>query len=232
MPLWEKHQIAELEPHIERTVQMIVQLFPTWLADQRPVNDAPDAVGDFKYKMFHLVGNNLKALGLTSQLEELEKYTKQAIRQAETFAEANQLIRDTRAWLDQHIDALRLTRVAEIRGLKDVGKKFSARLQGMSRRIEMKEISTLRVQLNEFLNQLQEAESNLTKRAFRLWNSKINTEEELDKYIDEVDSLIRAFEGCETDVEDLRIMKQALQAYKFYYNQLCDDNLSWQEFAS
>jgi hypothetical protein len=232
MPLWEKHQIAELEPHIERTVQMIVQLFPTWLADQRPVNDAPDAVGDFKYKMFHLVGNNLKALGLTSQLEELEKHTKQAIRQAETFAEANQLIRDTRAWLDQHIDALRLTRVAEIRGLKDVGKKFSARLQGMSRRIEMKEISTLRVQLNEFLTQLQEAESNLTKRAFRLWNSKISTEEELDKYIDEVDSLIRAFEGCETDVEDLRIMKQALQAYKFYYNQLCDDNLSWQEFAS
>ena len=231
-PLWEKYQIEELEPHIERTAQMIVQIFPTWLAQQRPTNDTPEAVGDFKHKMLRLVGSNLNKLGLTALSEELERHTKHVIRQAETIAEANQLVRDIHSWLDQHADALRLMRVAEIRGLRDVGKKFSAKLQGMSRRIEMNEISALRAQLADFLVKLQEAESSLKKRASRLWNSKISTEEELDVHIEEVESLISAFEGCEIDVDDLRVMKRALQAYKRYYNQLHDNSLSWREFES
>ena len=231
-PLWEKYQIEELEPHIERTAQMIVQIFPTWLAQQRPTNDTPEAVGDFKHKMLRLIGSNLNKLGLTALSEELERHTKHVIRQAETIAEANQLIRDIHSWLDQHTDALRLMRVAEIRGLRDVGKKFSGKLQGMSRRIEMNEISALRAQLADFLDKLQEAESSLKKRASRLWNSKISTEEELDVHIEEVESLISAFEGCEIDLDDLSVMKRALQAYKRYYNQLRDNSLSWREFKS
>jgi len=169
---------------------------------------------------------------LNALSEELKRHTKQMIRQAETIAEANQLLRDVRSWLDQHADASRLMRVAEIRGLRDVGKKFSANLQGISRQIEMNEISTLRIQLADFLIKLQEAESSLTKRASRLWDSKISTEEELNVHIEEVESLINAFEGCEIDVDDLRIMKRALQAYKRYYNQLHDNSLSWREFES
>ncbi len=231
-PLWEKYQIEELEPHLERTAQMVVQIFPIWLAEQRPTSDSPEAVGDFKHKMLRLLGSNLNKLGLTALLEELEHHTKHVIRQAETIAEANQLVRDIRSWLDQHVDALRLKRVAEIRGLRDVGKKFSAKLQGMSRRIEMNEIFDLRTNLSDFLVKLQEAESILTERASRLWNSKISTEEELNVHIEEIESLINAFEGCEIDIDDLRIMKRALQAYKRYYNQLHDNSLSWQEFES
>lgn len=229
---WEKHQIEELEPHIERTAQMIVQIFPIWLSGQRPMNDSPESVGDFKHKMLRLLGSNLNKLGLTALSEELERHTKYVIRQAETIAEANQLLRDVRSWLDQHADALRLTRIAEIRGLRDVGKKFSAKLQGVSRRIEINEISTLRTNLSEFIAKLQEAESSLTKRASSLWNSKIHTEEELDIHIEEIGYLVSAFEGCEIDVDDLRIMKRALQAYKGYYNQIDDNTLSWQKFES
>ena len=123
-------------------------------------------------------------------------------------------------------------RVAEIRGLRDVGKNFSAKLQGMYLRIEMNEISDIRTNLSDFMVKLQKAESSLKERASRLWNSKINTEEELNVHIDEVESLINAFEGCEIDVDDLRIMKRALQAYKRYYNQLHDNSLSWREFES
>ena len=232
LPLWEKHQIEELEPHIERTAQMIVQIFPIWLTEQRPANNSPEAVGDFKHKMLRLLSSNLDKLGLTALSEKLEIHTKHVIRQAGTIAEANQLVRNTRSWLDQHADALRLMRVAEIRGLRDVGKKYSAKLQGMSRRIEMNEISTLRTQLAVFLAKLQEAEASLTKRASRIWDSKIGTEEKLDEHIEEVEFLISAFEGCEIDVDDLRIMNRALQAYKRYYNQLHDNRLSWREFES
>ena len=231
-PLWTKHQIEELQPHIERATQMIIQVFQRWLTQQRPPNDSPEAVGDFKHKMLRLVGGNLKKLGLTAQWEELEHYTTRLIRHAETAAEANQLLRDVRSWLEQHANALRIVRVAEIRGLRDIGKKFSAKLQGMSQRIEMAEISTLRAQLAEFLAKLQNAESNLMKRASRLWNSKLRTKEELDGYLEEVEFLTTAFEGCEIDVQDLRFMKRVLQAYKRYYNQLQDERLTWREFES
>ena len=230
LPLWEKHQIEELEPHIELITQMIVQVYPIWISEQRPDNNTPEAVGDFKHKMLRLVGSNLNRLGLTALSEELEAHTKHVIRRAETIAEASQLVRDTQSWLDQHADALRLMRVAEIRGLRDVGKKFSTKLQGISRRVEMNQLSLLRTQLVDFLAKLQEAETGLTKRASCLWNSNIRKEEELDEYIEEVDFLISAFEGCTIDVDDLRIMKRALYAYKRYCDQLNDDQLSWSEF--
>jgi len=230
LPLWEKNQIEELEPHIEFIIQLIVQVFPIWLSGQSPDNNTPDAVGDFKHKMLRLVGSNLNRLGLTALSEELELHTKLVIRQAETIAEANQLVRDVRSWLDQHIDALRIMRVAEIRGLRDVGKKFSTKLQGISRRIKMDQVSALRTELADFLGKLQKAETSLVKRASRLWNSKIRNGKELDEYIEEVDFLISVFEGCTIDVDDIRVMKRALYAYKRYYDQLNDDSLSWSDF--
>ena len=229
-PVWERYQIEELEPDIDRTVQMVVQVFSDWLAEQRPANDSPEAVGDFKHKMLRLLGGNLSKLGLDSLLEELERHTQEVMRRAETIAEANRLIRDVNSWLNQHVDVQRLTHVAEIRGLKDVGKNFSEKLQKMSRRINMSEISTSRNKLVEFLGELHNVESSLTERASRLWDSTINTEEDLNVLIEEVESLISAYEGCEIDVEDFRIMKRLLREYKGYYRQLQDDNLSWREF--
>jgi len=232
MPLWEKHQIEELDPHIERAAQLIMQIFPTWLAGQRPANDTPEAVGEFKHKMLRLVGGNLNKIGFSTIPKELERHTKQAIKKAETIAEANQLIRDVRSWIDQNSNALRLIRVAKIRGLKEVGKTFSAKLQEMSRRIEMDEIASLRIQLTDFLTQLKEAESALINRATRIWDSKINSETDIDQHLEEVEALIRAFEGCDADVDDFLIMKKALQTYKRYYSQLNKNNLSWPEFNS
>lgn len=230
--LWEKHQIEELEPHIERATQLIVQIFPIWITGQRPVNNTPEAVGDFKHVMLRKIRGNLIKLGLTELSDELEQHTRRAIKQAETIAEANQLIRDVRSWIDSNVDALRLARVAKIRGLKDVGRAFSSRLQGMSRRIKMEEITSVRTQLVSFLSQLKEAESVLTDRAARIWDSKITTEKDLEQHLDEIDLLIRAFEGCDKDIDDFLVMKSALQDFKRYYSRLNDKKLSWIEWNS
>lgn len=231
-PFWEKHQIEELDPHIEHETQFIVQIFPDWLAGQRPVNDTPEAVGEFKHVMLRLVQGNLKQLGLTSLSEDLELHTKKAIRKATTIAEANQLIRDVDSWVDLHGDALRIIRIASIRGLKEVGRTFSSKLQGMARRVEMEEITALRTRLANFLKQLKESETVMTNRAARIWNSKIATETDLDHYLDEIEFLIRAFEGCDEDIEDFLVMKNALQMFKRYYSQSADINLSWAEWNS
>ena len=54
----------------------------------------------------------------------------------------------------------------------------------------------------------------------------------MDVRVEEVESLVNIFEGCEIDIDDLRIIKRVLQAYKRYYNQLNDNSLSWREFES
>ena len=60
--------------------------------DVSPRGDAPDAVGEFKHRMSNQLGGSLRKLKLTTLSEELTKHVNQAIRSAETAAEARQLV--------------------------------------------------------------------------------------------------------------------------------------------
>jgi hypothetical protein len=68
-PLWTDSQITEVQPYYERGRQGTILFFPDWLARQTPRSDAPEAVGDFKHKMLHIVGGNLKKLELETQFQ-------------------------------------------------------------------------------------------------------------------------------------------------------------------
>jgi hypothetical protein len=231
-PLWDDHEIARLQPHIERARQEIIQSFPQWLAHQAPKSDAPDVVGDFKHKMLRLTGGNLKKLDLQTLFVELEKQVGQIVRNAETAAEARQLVRDVRSWLMSHGDATRVVRVADGDVLLRVGKEYTAKLQGMSQRMQMPDLGEVRTQLSEFLIQLKEAIEQIRKRAARLWNLKLRSEDDLEKCLQEVDSLVTAFENCTKDLDDLHLMRRALRTYRDDRKQLNDERLTWIQFES
>lgn len=231
-PLWADSQIAEVQPHYERARQAIIVFFPDWLSQQTPMNDAPESVGDFKHKMLRIVGGSLKKLGLEPQFQELETHTLQVIRKAETIAEAHQLLRDVNSWLTTHGDAIRIVRIAEIRGLVEVGNNYSRKLQGIAGRIQMPEIVEIRTQLSGFLTKLKNAETETVKRASRLWQTKIQTEEDIDSILGEVESLVGAFENLSRDLEDLQLMRRALRLYHKDYTRLSDENLNWDEFET
>ena len=231
-PLWTDSQIAEVQPQYERARQAVILFCPDWVARQTPKSDSPDAVGDFKHKMLRLVGKNLKKIGLEAQVEELEKHTLQVIRKAETIAEAHQLIRDVKSWLTAHGDAVRIVRVAEIRGLREVGNDYSRKLQGMAGRIQVPEIVETRTQLSGFLAKLKDTETQILKRASDLWQTKIRTEADMDLILGEVESLVGAFENLPKDLEDLQLMRRALRIYQKDYTRLSDENLNWAEFET
>ncbi len=231
-PLWTDFQIAEVQPHYERARQAVILLCPEWVTRQTPKSDSPAAVGDFKHKMLSLVGKNLKKIGLEAQVEELEKHTLQVIRKAETMAEAHQLIRDVKSWLTAHGDAVRIVRVAEIRGLREVGNDYSRKLQGMAGRIQVPEIVETRTQLSGFLAKLKDTETQILKRASDLWQTKIRTEADMDLILGEVESLVGAFENLPKDLEDLQLMRRALRIYQKDYTRLSDENLNWAEFET
>ena len=96
----------------------------------------------------------------------------------------------------------------------------------------MQELTDVRSKLAEFMGRLKDAESDIMKRASRLWQSKLRSEEEIDALRDEVEDVARAFEGCQTDLEDLRLMRGVLNTYKRSHYQLSDERLHWQEFES
>ncbi|MBU4270782.1 MAG: hypothetical protein KKA28_02795 [Planctomycetes bacterium] len=231
-PLWDEHQAAELEPHIDRARQAIIQCFPEWLARQTPRDGTPDVVGEFKHKMLRLVGGNLQKLELDTLCQKLEKRVGQIVRDAETAVEARQLIRDVRSWLTAHRDAHRVVRVADSRALLEVGKEYATKLQGMSQRIQMPDIGEVRTQLAESLGKIKDAIEQIVKRASRLWKQKLRSEEDLEVCLVESDALTTAFENCPNDLRDLQVMRRALRIYREDHKQLADDRLSWPAFES
>ncbi len=231
-PAWTDSQIAEIQPHYERARQSVILFFPEWISRQAPKTDAPDAIGDFKHKMLHLIGKNLKKLGLEAQAQQVETQTLLVIKQAETIVEARQLLRDVQSWLTAHGDASRVVRVAEIRALKDVGNDYARKLQGLSERIQLPEIAQVRTQLSEFMTKLKDAETGMMKRASALWQSKIHTEDDIERILTEVVALTNAFENLATDLEDLQLMRRALKLYQKGCQRLANDNLTWPELES
>jgi hypothetical protein len=231
-PLWDEHQVAELQPHIERARQEIIHLFPAWLNRQTPRSDAPDAIGDFKHQLVRLIGGNLKKLELNDLFELLEKHVGQIVRNAETAAEARQLIRDVRSWQMSHGNAHRVVRVAEGDALLNTGKGYASKLQGMSQRITLPELGEVRTQLSEFLTQLKDAIEQIRNRAMRLWDMELHSEDDLETCLEDVDTLVTAFENCTNDLTDLHLMRRALRTYHEDYKQLANARLTWPEFEA
>jgi hypothetical protein len=204
--------------------------FKVWLARQTPRGDTPDAVGDFKHRMVRLVGGNLKRIGLEEQAVEVETRTAAVIRQAETIAEAHELLRGVASWLTAHGEATRIVRVADLRALRDVGKEYASKLQGMSERIALAEIGTTRTQLSTFLTTLKDVEADAVKRASGLWQTKLRSDDDIERLLADVESLVNVFENLPNDQGDLLLMRRALRLYQQDYQQLSNDRLTWPEF--
>jgi len=231
-PLWTEEQIDALDKDIEQATQAVVELFPSWLQSQHPANDRPDTIGEFKHKMLNKIGGNLKTLGLDDQVEQLKERVNYLVANAEIAAEARQLIRDVNNWVYEHNEVSRIPRVSDIRGLKDVAKGYANKLRGMSQRIEMQELQDTRANLAEFTETLKATEAKIMNRANDLWDSKISSEEDLGAILKEVKSLMTAFEGLDTDLEDMDLMEKALKLFQKGCNRLSQENITWDEFDS
>ena len=148
------------------------------------------------------------------------------LRQA---ADANNLIRQARLWLDSHRDALRIVRVAAMRGLIDVGRDFTRKCVEMSERIDLPQLNEVRIRLANFVSQLKDSEKDIHERALSLWNKTIQSSKDLETLYGEVRALVNCYEGCDNDLEDLSLMESIIQFYKRTSLELWDLGLSWEE---
>ncbi|MCK4432148.1 MAG: hypothetical protein KAW19_12715, partial [Candidatus Aminicenantes bacterium] len=230
VPAWTDHQIDELTPHIEKSKQAIIQIFSHWLLQQSPRGNQPDKIGDFKHWLLNIVGVNLQKLGLIEQYEELVKRTSELVKRAEITAQAKHLVRGIQSFLQQNKEVLSIVRVAEIRSLLKIGNEYKSQIEELSSQIKLDILSEILTQLFEFLNNLRKAEKVIIDRASALWDTQIYSEKELENLHLEVSDLIKIFEGCEMDLEDLYAMEKALQMFHRFCSQLKDEQLTWTQF--
>jgi hypothetical protein len=226
-PLWTASQSQAIEPYYERARQAVVQLFPAWLRQQTPLSDSPQHVGNFTHKMLHLVGGSLKTLGLDPERQQLETYTQQVVRKAETIADAHQLVRDVDSWLMAHRDDVRVVRLADVRSARQTGQEMAAKLREMSLRVSLDEVGVARTELSEFMAKLQEVEADVMARAEQLWQARLRSADDVERLDAEVESLLSAFRNLPNDEEDFLLMRRALRLYEKIYQDLADERLTW-----
>jgi len=100
----------------------------------------------------------------------------------------------------------------------------------MSERIALAELGTIRTQLSAFMTKLKDAEAAVVKRASGLWQTKLRSEDEIERLLADVESLVNVYENLPNDQEDFLLMRRALRLYQKDYQQLANDLLTWPEF--
>jgi aryl carrier-like protein len=60
----------------------------------------------------------------------------------------------------------------------------------------------------------------------------VKSVEDLDNCLQEIESLVAAFENCPNDLSDLQMMRKAVRIYQEGRRQLADDRLTWPEFEA
>jgi hypothetical protein len=230
VPLWDTHEIMELQPEYEEARQYIIQFFPEWIEKQYPQSESPDKVGDFKHHMLHGVCTWLEELELDELSKEVQLHTKRVIGKVEIVAQANQLIHEIQAWFTSHGDATEFVRIAEIRSLSHVGKEFLVKVADLSKRVKMGTLIEVRSQLLKRIDDFKKVEMKLMDRAGKLWETSLDSGEALEPLLAEVEALMGAFENCTIDLEDLHLMRQMLRLYGHEYQILSDDRLDWHEY--
>ncbi len=231
VPLWTDAQISSLSNEYAKARQYTIQFFDVWLPRQTPKSPTPSDVGDFKIHMLKRIGVNLKNIDLEDQYTKLEEYTNNSVKRTELIVEARQLIANIKGWISEHQDAIKTKKIAEARILKSKGIEFSNRLNDLiNRGVIIPDIDKHQDNLSNFINQLEAIEKQLIAKASALWDSTIKSDEDIDSISLEIDSLISSFEGLDTDLEDLFIMKKALKVFRDCNEYITNTSITWEEF--
>jgi len=229
-PMWDPESSNAYDREIEMVRQRSIQIFDLWLASQAPEGRTTKDVSEFERKMMYETGKNIKKLGLEQLYEKLKQHVDAAIRNINDTAEAHELTNKVLMWIVEH-ESVRIERVAELRQLKDIAKEYTQKITAASKKVTISELDGAKQKLAEFSENIRNHESEIGKRASRLWNSRF-TIDNLEGLAQEVDDLERIYEGCDSDLGDLRLMRRSLYFYRDVYRQLSSDLLSEAELET
>jgi len=227
---WTHEQIDNVQSFYERERTTISQLFDEWLIRQNPKTPSPEEIGNFKHKMIHLIGNNLKIVQLSELFQKLEKYTIDVVSHAEEIVNARQLKQYIQDWIKMHRDEVNRKQISQLRNLRKHGTEYLEDIKNINPKIKKTYLDDAQLQLEKFIENLQSVEKEIKQRASAIWNTKIGTIADLENTALEVEELISSYSDLPADLDDFKNMREALRLYKLHYTRLIDESLNWPTF--
>ncbi len=223
-PMWDTESSVTYVQGIENARQRTIQIFDQWLSGQTPKGRTTKDVSEFERKMLFETGKNLNKLGLEELFEKLKEHVDSIVRNINIAAEANELISKVSMWITEH-EPSNILRVAELRNLKSIAKEFAQKIATTGKKISLPELDATRHSLLEYVKNINNRESEVGNRAKKLLSSRF-TVDAIDDLIQEAEDLERIYEGCDTDLAELRLTRRALHFYRDVFKQLSSELLS------
>ncbi len=228
--VWPESELQQFEYNIEKIRHTITQLFPDYLESLRLATDDPDKVGSFKHKYAVNTYNNLNLLQLEDEADRLAEHVQHQIQIAGSQAEALKLAREIKSWISKNEENYQLFRAAKIKTLLVDVRDFSNKLNDFSNKVNLTDLTEVQKMLAQFSIRLNRIKKELDKKITALWESEINSSSDIAIILKEIQKAESVFVGCESDLEDLEDMRRLLQSFRDAYNELANENLSWDEF--
>ena len=229
--VWSDEQISELEHHIQRATQACIQFFERWLPKQTPRSTAPEDAGNFQQKLNH-IRKYLLSLGLEELATALHKHTALVLRNIEKVATAHQLGIEVDNWCGETLILSPVTKMAEINGNLRTLRDLRDRVNSLKRSVELETLDVARERIQEASKHLQGLQRRHSKRFYALDRMTIATNTDIETAQLEVQALLAILEGCDSDIEDLLIMRRILTLFATDYVLLTDMTQSEESFEN
>ena len=217
--LWDKTlDIDPLESEIRNGRQRVVQLFPTWLQFFNPKGDDLDAITEYKKTANDRMARSLRNLDLSNEMEQLKKRVERVLKHLNAISDARARKREAEAWCETHAvvpDNLPCAQMdawkAECEQLRKVLQGCAASMRTVNPGIA-DEVGSVYKQLTEIKDGLEKARKALDKRAGTALSKELTCETARD-ILDEIETILRLYEGTGKNQEDFRDARNEVDAY-------------------
>ncbi len=217
--LWDKTlDIDPLETEIREGRQRVVQLFPAWLQSFNPKGDGLDAIAEYRKTANERMGRSLHNLGLSSELEQLKKRVERVLKHLNAISDARARKREAEAWCETHAVVPDNLPCAQMEVWKTECEQLRKVLQGCAASMRtvnpgiVDEIGPVYKQLTEIKDGLEKARKALDKRAGTVLSREL-TRETAREILDEIETILRLYEGTGKNQEDFRDARNEVDAY-------------------
>lgn len=224
--LWDKAlDIVPLETELRESRQRIVSWFPSWLQSFNPEGDTADAIAAFKQIANDRMGRSLRNLELFNEEEQLKRKVARVLQHLEAISAARARKRDAEAWVESHSTVPPNLTCAELDKWKaecDQHREVLQRSASSMRTINpgiADEIGVTYKSLNDIKDALSKSRQALDNRARKIFGMELS-KETARSVLDEIDAIVRLYEGSPKNQEDFRDARIEVNDYIVLAGQL------------
>jgi hypothetical protein len=212
------------QDYFDSICQKIILLFDSWLINQNPRGRSIKSASEFEHYMRE-TSSNLKKIELNDLAEKVDAYTLKIIREINEIISAKTYIDKIDSWLAEVNSNNRSPKIIYLRNSRDIAREYLKKLtEFVGRKIVVPGLKETQESLNKFIIWTDQCEKDIRERFCNLLDVEFESSK-IREFIQETEDLEKYYEGCESDIQELRIIRKVIMFYEEALNILSNKNL-------